>query len=142
MFRRRKLAVLSVTLLAMTLSLVGATPAQAATKEWSCSRTFYTGTVQADYFTSGPNQVLVSWRYKIRKGDIGGNSANVHVDDFDADFHTKTDSGIQDNQFHDLPGGYIRSRVIGPDGFHFHFVFDRSAGPDPECSVGVTRGTF
>ncbi len=106
--------------------------AQLVTRKYSCSQDGFTGTILVNY----EGRIVYNVRYKIDKGrNKGGNKANVIYNDGGTlpikEF--ETDRGIQDNTFHLLGGKYSR----GGGGGNAKFIFDKSNGRDPSCTVSI-----
>lgn len=115
-------------------------PAEAVTRNYSCSAGGFTGTIRVDYNQGiGRNaSSIIEVSYKINKGsNKGGNKANVGYSDGGTlpikKFYTG-DAGIQDNQWHYLGGSYSR----GFGSVAARFVFDKSRASDPSCNVKIT----
>lgn len=134
--------VIGTAAMAVACSGIALTPAtaDAVTREYSCSKGGFTGTIRLDYNQGLNGRIgsIIEVSYKINKGsNRGGNKANVSYSDGGnlpiTKFYTG-DAGIQDNQWHYLGGSYSR----GGGYISANFVFDKSFASDPSCKKNIS----
>lgn len=134
--------VIGTAAMAVACSSIALTPATAdaaVTREYSCSKGGFTGTIRLDYNQGLNGRIgsIIEVSYKINKGkNSGGNKANVGYSDGGNLPITKfyTGAGIQDNKWHYLGGSYTR----GGGAISANFVFDKSFASDPSCKVNIS----
>ncbi|WP_375512940.1 hypothetical protein [uncultured Nostoc sp.] len=122
-----------------SIALTPATANAAVTREYSCSKGGFTGTIRLDYNQGLNGRIgsILEVSYKINKGsNRGGNSANVGYSDGGTlpikRFYTST--GIQNNQWNYLGGSYSR----GGGSISANFIFDKSFASDPSCKINIS----